>query len=391
MRRQAIGALVSALLVCLQAFAATPASARSTVFFDGDGVCRDIALTYDAEFSATTQDLIDTIDALGIRTTWFFAGDSVDSYPEIVQQVAARHQIGNHTYNHLELPRYSSAEIRRQFELSEDRINDVAGRNPRPIWRPPYGEYNGTVLDIADAEGYPITVMWSIDTRDWDGPSAETIRQRIVQGAYPGAISLQHGFPPNTVEGTRRAVADLRARGYQFLTVTEILGMDRDQRDFGGETYVTQAGDSFGQIGRCHNITGPRVAAYNEVDDLAPGDIVRIPHTEEVIIRVGGQRQSFAVYPRLRDSRTMVHVRLAERLGASVEWNGTAAVVTTETMRMEIVPRERVALVNGEPVDMVAASFEENGRILVPARFLAERLGWRVSWTGDTYTADIDR
>ncbi len=389
MRKLIVGALVSVLAACPVLLPAAPASARSTVLYQGVGACRDIALTYDAEFSPTTQALIDTLDELGVRSTWFFAGDSVDSYPSIVRQVAAHHQIGNHTHNHLELPKQSSAEIRRQFELADARITFVAGVSPRPIWRPPYGEYNLTALDIAEQEGYPYTVLWSIDTRDWAGPSAETIRQRIVQGAYPGAISLQHGFPPNTVEGTRRAIGDLRALGYQFLTVTEILGIDRHLRDFGGDTYRVQPGDSFESVGRCHNLNGARLAAYNEAADLAPGDVLRIPHTDEVVTRVRGERQSLPAYARIVDSRTMVPVVLANRLGASVVWNGTAAVVTTETLRIEITPGKREALVNGLPLDMGAPAFVENGRIIVPARFLAEQLGWKVTWDAATYTVDL--
>lgn len=57
---------------------------------------------------------------------------------------------------------------------------------------------------------------------------------------------------------------------------------------------------------------------------------------------------------------------------------------------MEFVPGEQVALVNGQPVDMGVPSFLENSRILVPARFLAEQLGRRISWTGDPVTVDMD-
>jgi peptidoglycan/xylan/chitin deacetylase (PgdA/CDA1 family) len=390
MRSQLIGVLTCSLLLPL-VFPAAPAAARSSVVYQGKGTCRDIALTYDVEFSNTTADLLNTIDDLGIRTTWFFLGDKVDRYPELVRRVAARHEIGNHTLNHLELPGQSAARIRQELQVAQEKITAISGRSPLPIWRPPYGEYNGTVLDIADEKGYPITVLWSIDTRDWDGPSVETIRRRIVQGAFPGAISLQHGFPPNTVAATRLAVGDLRERGYQFLTVTEILGIDRDLRDFGGDTYVVQAGDSFDRVGRCHNITGLRLAAYNEVDDLAPGDHFRIPHVDELIVRIGGERQEFAVYPRLRDSHAMVHIRVAERLGAEVDWDGTAAVLSAGPTRIAVVPGQQVAQVNGAPADMGAAAYEEDGRILVPLRFLAEHLGWQVSWDGDTYSVNIAR
>ncbi|HWI66112.1 MAG TPA: polysaccharide deacetylase family protein, partial [Symbiobacteriaceae bacterium] len=198
--RRIVPVLCSALLLT-----ASTAFAQSSLIFTGETGCRDIALTYDVEFSSTTQDLADMVDNLGIRTTWFFLGDSVDAYPEIVQQVAERHFIANHTLNHPQMPLLSRTEMRRQLLQSEDNIERVSGHNPSPFWRPPYGDYNTAVLEVAEEAGYDYTVMWSIDTEDWNGPSVQTIRRRIVDNAEPGDIVLQHGFPVNSIEATRLA------------------------------------------------------------------------------------------------------------------------------------------------------------------------------------------
>lgn len=363
------------------------ALAQSRLIFSGDTGCRDIALTYDVEFSSTTQALADTVDSLGIRTTWFFLGDSVDAYPEIVRQVALRHFIANHTLNHLELTRYSRAEIRRQLLQSEANIERVSGYNPSPFWRPPYGAYDSDVLEVAEEAGYDYTMMWSIDTEDWNGPSVQTIRRRIVDNAEPGAIVLQHGFPVNSIEATRLAVGDLREMGYQFVTIPEILDLTRSQRDFGGDTYVIQNGDSFDFIGRCHNVTGPRVQAYNDLDDIPPGIALQIPHVDEIMVRLDGERIPFPVYPRLAGEKSLVHVRLAERLGADVAWDGARVIITSANgKRIEITPGERMALVNGAPADMGAAAVMVDDRVLAPVRFLAEQLGRRVTWEHDTWT-----
>ena len=367
------------------------ADARPQVVYSGNGQCRDIAMTFDTEFTSTTQALIDTIDSLGIKTTWFFLGDSVRAYPQIVQQVSQRHEIGNHSYSHPDMTTLSAADMHWQLDIARSRIIEVSGQDPRPIWRPPYGSWNNTVVAVADEEGYPYTVMWSVDTRDWAGPSAETIRQRIVNGAFPGAIVLQHGSPRNTVEATRLAVPQLRDMGYQFVTVTEILGIDRHLRDFGGDTYLVQPGDQTEQVGRCHNITGARLMAYNEVPELWAGWTLRIPHRDEIIVRVDGERVPFDIYPRLVGARSLAHVRLAERLGATVEWDGTKVIVTHEGKRIEITPGQQMALVDGAPADMLAPAVKEGGRVLVPVRFLAEQLGAAIAWDGATYTVAITR
>ncbi|HYF95217.1 MAG TPA: polysaccharide deacetylase family protein [Symbiobacteriaceae bacterium] len=383
-RRWIATALFASLLL-----SAAPAFAQSRLIFSGSTSCRDIALTYDVEFGNTTQDLADMVDSLGIRTTWFFLGDSVDSYPEITQQVAARHFVGNHTLNHPEMPRLSPTEMRRQILQAEANIEAISGVNPSPFWRPPYGSYNSTVLEVAEEAGYDYTIMWSIDTEDWNGPSVQTIRRRIVDNAEPGAIVLQHGFPPNSVEATRLAVSDLRQMGYQFVTVPEIMGLTRTQRDFGGDTYVIQPGDSFTFIGRCHNVTGPRVQAYNDLDDIPPGITLSIPHVDEIIVSLAGERLTFPVYPRLAGAKSLAHVRLAERLGALVTWDGARVIVTKGGNRIEITPEERIALVNGSPVDMGGAAVWEGERVMAPVRFIAERMGYTVQWDDPTWTVRI--
>ncbi|HLN65236.1 MAG TPA: polysaccharide deacetylase family protein [Symbiobacteriaceae bacterium] len=379
------------LLLAASVSMSSVAWASPQVVYSGNGQCRDIAMTFDTEFTSTTQTLIDTIDSLGIKTTWFFLGDSVRAYPQIVQQVSQRHEIGNHSYSHPDMTTLSAADMHWQLDIARSRIIEVSGQDPRPIWRPPYGSWNNTVARVAEEEGYPYTVLWSIDTRDWAGPSAETIRQRIVNGAFPGAIVLQHGSPRNTVEATRLAVPELKARGYQFVTVSEILGIGRTARDFGGDTYAVQPGDTPAWVAGCHNITAGRLMAYNEVPALWVGWTLKIPHRSEIIICVDGVRQRFDVYPRLVGDRSVAPVRLAERLGATVEWNGTSAIITKGAKRIEVTPGSQTALVNGQPVAMLAPAFEENGRILVPVRFLAEQLGATVAFDGETYTVAIQQ
>jgi peptidoglycan/xylan/chitin deacetylase (PgdA/CDA1 family) len=383
--------LVLPLVLAASLLVSSPALARSQVVYSGNSQCRDIALTYDTEFTATTQTLIDTIDDLGIKTTWFFLGDSVRAYRAIVQQVAARHQVGNHTYSHPEMTGLTDRDMQRQIVLAHDRIIEAAGQDPRPIWRPPYGNWNGTVAAAADAEGYPYTVMWSVDTRDWAGPSAETIHQRIVGGAFPGAIVLMHGSPSATPEATRLAVPQLRARGYQFVTVTEILGIDRHLRDFGGDTYLVQPGDQVEQVARCHNLTGPRLMAFNEVHELWAGWKLQIPHTDEIIVRVDGERVAFDTYPRLVGARSLAPVRLAEQLGATVDWDGSKVILHHQGRRIELTPGQQLASVDGQPVDMLAPAVKVGERVLVPVRFLADQLGVGIAWDGVTYTVSITR
>lgn len=368
---------------------APPARASPELVYRGNGTCRDIALTYDVEFSAATQHLADTLDELGIRTTWFFVGDSVARHSALVRRVAARHQIGNHSYSHPDFGTLTQTGMQSQLALAEANIRQVAGISPEPFWRPPYGSHNAQARAVAEAEGYPFTVLWTIDPADWTGVSAESIHRSIVANAFPGAIAVMHGFPTETAAGSALAVRELRARGYQFVTISEILGIDRHLRDFGGDTYVVQAGDSLDWVGACHNLTGPRLAAYNDLTAPAPGTKLQIPHTSEIIIRLNGERQPYPVYPRIREGRATVHVRMAEQLGANVAWTGDRVVITSGSRTIEITPGKQEALADGAPVDMGTAAYVVNQRVLVPVRFIAEQLGATVGWEQASYTVLI--
>lgn len=354
--------------------------------------CRDVALTFDTEFGASTSALADVLEGLNVKTTWFFLAGEVERNAALVQRVAARHQIGNHSVTHPLMTSRSDATMHWEISRAGDLIAQVAGVSPAPLFRPPYGDWNQTLLDVAESEGYGSVFLWSIDTRDWAGPSAEEIRQHVVKNIHPGAIVLQHGSARNTVEGTRRYVGDLRARGYQFVTLTELLGIDRSRRDFGGDTYVVQYRDTWAQIGACHNVTGPRLAAYNGNPDTPVGYVVNIPHKDELVIEIDGRRPELPVYPRvLPPGWSVAPIRLAEQLGATVEWDGERVHVRKTGLEMVITPGSSVALVNGEEKEMgVAATWAEE-RVLLPVRFLAEQLGYTVRWNNDTWVASIEK
>jgi hypothetical protein len=107
---------------------------------------------------------------------------------------------------------------------------------------------------------------------------------------------------------------------------------------------------------------------------------VRVMAHDEVLLRVNGERFDLPVHTRIRDDRAVAHVRLAERLGAAVAWDGTKVIVTKATRRLEITPGESTALVDGVPAEMGTAALMEDDRVLVPVRFLCEQLGATVGY-----------
>jgi hypothetical protein len=285
--------------------------------------------------------------------------------------------------------------MRSQIQQAESAIAGTAGVSPRPLFRPPYGAWNSTLLDVTAATGYPYVVMWTIDTRDWTGVSAEEIRREITKEARPGSIVLMHGAPANTVAGTRMAVSDLRARGYQFVTVSELIGMGRSDRDFGGERYTVQPGDSWQQVGACHNLAGERLQAYNELADAqAPthGAVLKIPHADEVVILRDGERLRLPAYPRLTPSGwVLADIGVAEQLGARLEQVGERTRLLAPGLQIKFTPGEQLARVNGRSVDMGIVPVVVDGHLLVPVDFLATQLHAGMRWESGTRTLRLTR
>lgn len=129
--------------------------------------------------------------------------------------------------------------------------------------------------------------------------------------------------------------------------------------------------------------------AWARVELFDGGRQVRVMAEEEILLRVNGERLDLPAYPRLVSGRAVAHVRLAEHLGARVEWDGTKVIITRAGKRLEITPGRSGALVDGRPVAMGAEALMEEGRVLVPVRFLCEELGATVEYDWLASTMEI--
>lgn len=130
--------------------------------------------------------------------------------------------------------------------------------------------------------------------------------------------------------------------------------------------------------------------AWARVELSDGGHKVRVMAENEILISLAGERLHFPVHPRTEDGRAIAHIRLAERLGATVLWDGTRAIITRGAQRLEVTPGQRFARVNGTMADMGTEPIFEENRLLVPVRFLCEQLGFKVHYDPETATAEIE-
>lgn len=187
-----------------------------------------LAMTFDdGPHPSLTPRLLDILKERNIKCTFFLIGEQVKMYPNIVRRIIAEgHEIGNHTWTHCSLTSRSDEQIRSELKKSEDAVFEVAGVRPHLV-RPPYGAINARIKDLMFAEFGYSTIMWSVDPQDWRRPGVAAVTSRLVNGAHPGAIMLSHDIHPPTITAMPAMFDQLLAKGYQFVTVSQLLNMEK--------------------------------------------------------------------------------------------------------------------------------------------------------------------
>ena len=178
-----------------------------------------VALTFDDGPSRTeTVRLLRILADRNVKATFFVVGNNAQRAPEILQQAkAAGHEVGSHTMTHANLNRSSVESIRWEVAAMDQLFLNILGEKSQ-MTRPPYGNMNATVrANVAQ----PL-ILWTVDPEDWKVRNTATVRQRAVAGAFDGAIILFHDIYATTVDAIPGVIDDLRARGYEFMTVSEM-------------------------------------------------------------------------------------------------------------------------------------------------------------------------
>jgi peptidoglycan/xylan/chitin deacetylase (PgdA/CDA1 family) len=183
-----------------------------------------IAMTFDDGPSATlTPKLLDLLAARRIKATFFVIGENVAEHPDIVARAAREgHEIANHSWSHPNLAKLSDEGVRRQLWRTDDAIKSATGTRPT-LLRPPYGSITKHEKRwIHDEFGYQI-VLWDVDPYDWKRPGPAVVRNRILQETRPGSIVLSHDIHSGTIEAMPSTFDALEAKGFKFVTVSELI------------------------------------------------------------------------------------------------------------------------------------------------------------------------
>ncbi|MEG1775234.1 MAG: polysaccharide deacetylase family protein [Clostridia bacterium] len=181
-----------------------------------------IALTFDDGPSQITLDVLRVLEKYEVPGTFFVVGNRVRNHAAILRKVAAQgHEIGLHTWNHRELHKLSRNAISESLQKNIDAVQAATGVVPK-LLRPPYGTATHAVRGVC-AELDLVIANWNVDTEDWRNQNTQMIANSILKNAADGSIVLMHDLYQQTTEALKMVVPTLIERGYQLVTVSEML------------------------------------------------------------------------------------------------------------------------------------------------------------------------
>jgi peptidoglycan-N-acetylglucosamine deacetylase len=195
---------------------------------------RVVALTFDAGANAdAVPSILRTLQAEGVRATFFLTGSWVERYPSLAQQIAARYPIGNHTFTHPDLTTLGAGAVQGEIDRTAAAIRSATGQDPRPLFRFPFGARDARTIALVNDAGYG-SFRWSVDTLGWKGTSggmdAAAVTDRVLAGLAPGQIVLMHvGSNPDDgstldADALPEIIRRARAAGYDFVSLRDVLG-----------------------------------------------------------------------------------------------------------------------------------------------------------------------
>lgn len=187
-----------------------------------------VALTFDDGPSAAyTPKVLDILKRHGAKATFFVLGQLAVNHKDILARaVAEGHEVGAHTWSHINMSSSSDEKIISEMDRTNAVITEAIGRRPL-IMRPPYGATNKHILDLMMSRYGMASIMWNVDTQDWKHPGVSVVTDRVLSRARNGSIILLHDIHASTLAAVEGIVTGLQNRGFRLVTVSELIEMGR--------------------------------------------------------------------------------------------------------------------------------------------------------------------
>lgn len=219
-----------------------------------------VALTFDIGPTDGVPSILRTLRRDHVRATFFVTGRVARQFPAAVRAIAAAGElVGDHSNNHPHFTRISDQRIGEEVIGARFAIEAATGVDVQPWFRFPFGDSDARAIARVNATGF-VPIGWTVDTLGWMGASkgisANSVVSRVLASRRPGEIVLMHGgsdtpgdYSTPDADALPTVISRLRADGYSFRTVDELMTLTADHRvpnglvrGFGAQAYGSDAG-----------------------------------------------------------------------------------------------------------------------------------------------------
>lgn len=186
-----------------------------------------VALTFDdGPSNEFTKKYVDILKSMNVKATFFVVGKNAAKFPALLKYISENgNEIGIHSYSHYYMPKMKPEQMTDELYKTQKIIVDATG-SKSSLFRPPYGAFNTTLLEISDALGLHV-VLWNVDPYDWMKPGIQNIVNRIISRTKDGSIILMHEGKPETLAALPKIIEKLKSEGYGFVTISELLNYEK--------------------------------------------------------------------------------------------------------------------------------------------------------------------
>ena len=184
---------------------------------------KKVAFTMNCAWNADDIDsILETLKNNDVKITFFVVGNWVDKYPEAVKKIyEAGHEIASHSNTHPHVNNLSAEKNLEEIKLSVSKIEEITGQKTN-LYRAPYGEYNDTVIQTAQENGF-FTIQWNLDTLDYEGLTGEEMWNRIKDKLENGSIILSHNGTKHTADSLDILIKNIKSSGFEITTVSNLI------------------------------------------------------------------------------------------------------------------------------------------------------------------------
>lgn len=200
---------------------------------------KKVALSFDAAWGADdTDSLLATLKKHDVKATFFLVGDWVRKYPDEVKRIAeAGHDVANHSDKHPHMNSMSKEQIKQDIMKAHDSTKELLGIDMK-LFRPPFGEYNNTVMEALKECGYYV-IQWDVDSLDWKEYGRDNLIDTVVnhKNLGDGSIVLMHNNAKYTKDALESIIVGLKDKGYELVPISELIIKENYKTDHTGRQY----------------------------------------------------------------------------------------------------------------------------------------------------------